>query len=321
MLEHPDPVTALTDTLDRLATALSGRYRLDRQLGRGGMAVVYVAHDLRHDRRVALKVLRPDLAATLGAERFLREIRFAARLQHPHILPVLDSGEIPAEGTAPLVLWYSMPLVQGESLRDRLRRQGQQPLDDTIRWTLELADALAYAHGQGIIHRDIKPENVLLDGATPPHALLADFGVAKAYADGQTVGPGTGEPGSDGQVESRLTETGMALGTPAYMSPEQSLGDAALDGRSDLYSLGCVLYELLTGEPPYTGPTAQAIVAKRLTDPVPSARRLRDTVPAELDSVLQRLLARAPADRFATAGELTAALRAPPSAATVPAAA
>ncbi|HET9041208.1 MAG TPA: serine/threonine-protein kinase, partial [Gemmatimonadales bacterium] len=266
------------------------------------MAVVYRAHDLRHDRPVALKVLRPELAATLGAERFLREIRFAAGLQHPHILPLLDSGEIQAEaGVGPLVLWYTMPLVEGESLRERLRRQGQQPLGDALRWTGELADALAYAHGRGIVHRDIKPENVLLSGGAggdhgmPPHALLADFGVARALETSGTE---------------RLTESGLALGTPAYMSPEQSVGDAAVDGRSDLYSLGCVLYELLTGEPPYTGPTVQAIVTKRLTDPVPSARRLRETVPAAVDQVLQRLLAKSPADRFASAAELAAALAA-----------
>jgi tetratricopeptide (TPR) repeat protein len=301
MLGHPCPGPPLTDSASRLADHLPDRYRIERELGRGGMAVVYRAHDLRHDRPVALKVLRPELAASLGAERFLREIHFAARLQHPNILPLLDSGEIPAEpGVGPLVLWYTMPLVEGESLRERLRRQGQQPLGDALRWTGELADALAYAHARGIVHRDIKPENVLLSGgaggdAGVPHALLADFGVARALETG----------GSD-----RLTESGLALGTPAYMSPEQSVGDASVDGRSDLYSLGCVLYELLTGEPPYTGPTPQAVVAKRLADPVPSARRLRETVPPAVDQVLQRLLAKSPADRFATAAELAAALAA-----------
>jgi len=298
---------SLIDSLSRLAAHLADRYRLDRELGRGGMAVVYRAHDLRHDRPVALKLLRPELAATLGAERFLREIRFAARLQHPNILPLLDSGEVPEEpGVGPAVLWYAMPLVEGESLRERVRRQGQQPIDDALRWTLELAEALAYAHEHDIVHRDIKPENVLLSGGSggdmgvQPHALLADFGVARAL---QTSGT------------DRLTETGLALGTPAYMSPEQSMGDATLDGRSDLYSLGCVLYELLVGEPPYTGPTAQAIVAKRLTDPVPSARRLRETVPPGVDRLLQRLLAKAPADRFPSAAELVAALKASPASA------
>ncbi|HEX6104150.1 MAG TPA: serine/threonine-protein kinase, partial [Gemmatimonadales bacterium] len=265
------------------------------------MAVVYRAHDLRHERPVAIKVLRPELAASLGADRFLREIRFAARLQHPHILPLLDSGEVgPEGGPGPPVLWYAMPLVEGESLRDRLRRHGPLPLAEVLRWTAELADALAYAHAKGIVHRDIKPENVLLstaggDPGVTPHALLADFGVARAL---------------ETSASDRLTETGLALGTPAYMSPEQSLGDATLDARSDLYSLGCVLYELLTGEPPYTGPTPQAIVAKRLNDPVPSARRLRETVPPALDLVLQRLLAKSPADRYASAAELSAALAA-----------
>ena len=294
----------LTDPPGRLAASLADRYRLERELGRGGMAVVYRAHDVRHDRPVAIKVLRPELAASLGADRFLREVRFAARLQHPHILPLLDSGEVIAEtGLGPPVLWYAMPLVEGESLRDRLRRHGPQPLAQVLRWTAELADALAYAHAQGIVHRDIKPENVLLSAAggdpgVPPHALLADFGVARAL---------------ETSASDRLTETGLALGTPAYMSPEQSLGDATVDGRSDLYSLGCVLYELLTGEPPYTGPTAQAIVAKRLTDPIPSARRLRESVSPALDLVLQRLLAKSPADRYGSAAELAAALAALPA--------
>jgi tetratricopeptide (TPR) repeat protein/TolB-like protein len=307
---QPPRDPSLTDSPGRLARALAERYRVERELGRGGMAVVYAAHDLRHDRPVAIKVLRPELSASLGADRFLREIRVAARLQHPHILAVLDSGEIPPEaGIGAATLWYAMPLVPGESLRDRLRREGAQPIGDVLRWTAELADALAYAHAQGIVHRDIKPENVLLstagrDPGMPPHALLADFGVARALETG------SGE---------RLTETGLALGTPAYMSPEQSLGDATLDGRSDLYSLGCVLYELLTGEPPYTGPTAQAIVAKRLSDPIPSARRLRESVPPALDLVLERLLAKAPADRYGSAAQLSAALATlPPSGAASP---
>ena len=263
------------------------------------MAVVYRARDLRHDRPVAIKVLRPELAASLGADRFLREIRVAARLQHPHILSLIDSGEVaPEAGVGAPVLWYAMPLVEGESLRDRLRAGGAQPLPDVLRWTAELADALAYAHAHGIVHRDLKPENVLLSVAggepgMPAHALLADFGVARAL---------------ETSASDRLTESGLALGTPAYMSPEQSLGEGTVDGRSDLYSLGCVLYELLTGEPPYTGPTAQAIVAKRLTDPVPSARRLRESVPPALDRVLARLLAKSPADRYSSAAELSAAL-------------
>jgi hypothetical protein len=294
----PDRTRPLPDPTARLAAALADRYRVERELGRGGMAVVYLGYDLRHDRPVALKVLRPELAVSVGAERFVREIRFAARLQHPHILPLHDSGGVPAEPTAPPILWYAMPLVEGESLRERLRRDGQQPVAEALRWTAELADALAYAHAHGIVHRDIKPENVLLTATgTGGHALLADFGVARAL---ETVG------------SERLTETGLALGTPAYMSPEQSLGSGAVDARSDLYSLGCVLYELLIGEPPYTGPTAQAIVAKRLTDPVPSVRRLRERVPPEVDAILERLLAKSPADRYATAGELSAALAAVP---------
>ena len=282
--------------LTRLATHLADRYRIDDELGRGGMAIVYRAHDLRHDRPVALKVLRPELSASIGAERFLREIRFAAQLQHPHILPVLDSGEVPPEpGAEPAALWFAMPLVEGESLRDRLRRAGPQPVDDVVRWTRELADALAYAHERGIVHRDIKPENILL---SRDHALLADFGVARAL---EVTG------------QDRLTDTGLALGTPAYMSPEQATADPGLDGRADLYSLGCVLFELLAGEPPYTGPTAQSIVAKRLMDPVPSVRRLRETVPPKLDYLIQRLLAKLPADRFATANDLLSALDAPAS--------
>jgi tetratricopeptide (TPR) repeat protein len=298
---NPARNNPLTDPAARLAASLADRYRLERELGRGGMAVVHRAYDVRHDRPVAIKILRPELAASLGADRFLREIRFAARLQHPNILPLLDSGELAAEaGLGPPVLWYAMPLVEGESLRDRLLRGGPQPLPDVLRWTAELADALAYAHAHGIVHRDLKPENVLLSAAggepgVPPHALLADFGVARALETG---------------ADDRLTETGLAIGTPAYMSPEQSLGDATVDGRTDLYSLGCVVYELLTGEPPYTGPTAQAIVAKRLTDPVPSARRLRESVPPALDLVLQRLLAKSPADRYAGAADLSAALSA-----------
>src|SRR3954452_1243990 len=296
---HLPPIPT-QDPMD-LAARLADRYRLDGELGRGGMAVVYRAHDLRHDRDVALKVLRPELAASLGADRFLREVGFAARLQHPHILPLLDSGELPAvPGVSPQVLWYAMPLVEGESLRDRLRRGGAQPLADVLRWAAELADALAYAHGHGVIHRDIKPENILLSGQ---HALLADFGVARAL---------------ETSADDRITETGLALGTPTYMSPEQALADKALDGRADLYSLGCVLYELLTGEPPYTGPSAQSIIAKRLSDPVPSARRLRETVPPALDDILQRLLAKAPADRLAGGAELGAALAAlPPTTNTV----
>ncbi|MEZ0332373.1 MAG: protein kinase [Gemmatimonadales bacterium] len=276
----------MTELSERLQGGLADRYSLERELGRGGMATVYLAHDLKHDRRVALKVLRPELAATLGPERFQREIRLAARLQHPHILPVHDSGEAAGQ------LWYTMPFVDGESLRDRLNRERQLPLDLGLRIAREVAEALDYAHVQGIVHRDIKPENILLSQG---HALVADFGLARAF---------------EGR-EQELTSSGMLVGTPPYMSPEQSRGSETVDGRSDLYSLGCVLYEMLTGEPPYMGTTPQAIMAKRFMDPVPSARRLRETVPEGVDQALQRVLAKAPADRFSTAGEFVTALAMP----------
>jgi eukaryotic-like serine/threonine-protein kinase len=263
------------------------------------MATVYLAHDLRHDRQVALKVLRPDLAAVLGPERFQREIRLAARLQHPHILTVLDSG-----GSRD-VLWFTMPFVEGESLRARLDREGQLPIDQAVRLASEVADALDCAHSHGIVHRDIKPENILLSGTAvegrvpsgQDHALVTDFGIARPLV----------EQGSD-----RLTQTGLIVGTPAYMSPEQASGERNLDGRTDVYSLSCVLYEMLVGEPPYTGPTAQAITAKRFSEPVPSARRLRDTLPPAMDAALTRGLARSPADRFKTAKEFRDALTAAP---------
>jgi serine/threonine-protein kinase len=274
----------LAGTLERLKVALAERYTLERELGRGGMATVYLAHDLRHDRPVALKVLHPDLAATLGPERFQREIRYAARLQHPHILTVLDSGESGGQ------LWFTMPYVEGESLRQRLTRDRQLPLEDALRVGREAAQALQYAHEHEVLHRDIKPENILLtrDGNT----LVADFGVARALV---------GEEG--------LTQTGLTVGTPAYMSPEQAAGERQLDARSDLYSLGCVLYEMLSGEPPFTGASAQAIMAKRFsTSPTP-IRVTRPEVPAEVDDVVQRALARTPADRFASAGDMAQALR------------
>ena len=250
------------------------------------MATVYLAQDLKHDRPVALKVLHPELAATLGPERFLREIRLAARLQHPHILAVLDSGE--AAG----LLWYSMPYVEGESLRDRLEREKQLPFRDALRITTEAALALDYAHRHGVVHRDIKPENILL---SDDQALVADFGVARALEEGS---------------EGKLTETGLAVGTPAYMSPEQASG-SSVDRRSDVYSLGCVLYEMLAGEPPYTGASPQAIIAKRFADPVPSIRRLRETVPETVDQALMQAMAKAPADRFGTAAEFNHALTVP----------
>jgi TolB-like protein len=275
---------AAVDRFAHLKAALAGRYSLVRELGRGGMATVYLAQDLRHDRPVALKVLHQELAATLGPERFLRETKLTARLQHPHILPVFDSGE--SEGQ----LWYVMPYVEGESLRARLARERQLPLDDALRVTRNVLAALSYAHGHGIVHRDIKPENILLEGE---EAVVADFGVARAI---------------DTAVGERLTEAGLALGTPAYMSPEQATGDRLLDGRSDLYAVGCVLYEMLAGEPPFTGPTAQAIVVKRFSAPIPSVRSAREQVPEGIDHAIARALARAPADRFASAAEFARAL-------------
>ena len=286
----------MADLREQLQSGLDDRYRLERELGRGGMATVYLAHDLKHDRQVALKVLHAELAASLGPERFQREIRTTARLQHPHILPVLDSGEAAGQ------LWYTMPYVEGESLRDRLRREGgeslrdrlrregQLPLDDALQIAREVADALGYAHSQGIVHRDIKPENILLSRG---HALVADFGIARALQM------------TDAE---HLTATGLAIGTPAYMSPEQAGGASSVDGRSDLYSLGCVLYEMLTGEVPYTGRTPQAVIAKRVLEPLPHVRTLRASVPQAVEQAISRALAVTPADRFTTAAEFAVAL-------------
>ncbi|HEX3235075.1 MAG TPA: protein kinase [Gemmatimonadales bacterium] len=274
-----------------LADALHDRYVLERELGHGGMATVYLARDLRHDRLVALKVLRSDLAAALGPERFEREIRLAGGLQHPHILTVLDSGRVLAPRGGADRLWFTMPYVEGESLRARLEREGQLPLEEAVRLASEVADALDWAHRHSVVHRDVKPENILLTGG---HALVADFGIARSLSETD---------------QTRLTETGIVVGTPAYMSPEQASGERAIDGRTDLYALGCVLYEMLAGEPPYTGPTAHAVIAKRIGDPIPSVRRIRESVSPALDAALTRALAKAPADRFATGAELSAALR------------
>jgi eukaryotic-like serine/threonine-protein kinase len=282
----------MNDNVERLKASLADRYRVERELGAGGMATVYLAHDVRHDRRVALKVLRPELAAVIGAERFLAEIRTTANLQHPHILPLFDSGQV--DGT----VFYVMPYVDGESLRDRITREKQLPIDDALRIAGEVGDALQYAHGHGVIHRDIKPENILLQGG---HALVADFGIALAAA--KTGG-------------TRMTETGMSLGTPRYMSPEQAMGERDLTARSDIYALGCIVYEMLTGEAPFTGTTAQAIVAKVLTEkPAPIIAR-RDRVSPQVEDAVLTALEKLPADRFATAGEFVAALRGGPSAAT-----
>jgi TolB-like protein/Tfp pilus assembly protein PilF len=270
--------------LERLRTTLAERYDIERELGRGGMATVYLAEDLKHHRKVAIKVLDPELAAGLGHTRFLREIEIAAGLSHPHILPLYDSGESGG------FLYYVMPFVEGESLRSRLEREKQLSIADGIAIGRAVAGALSYAHGLGIVHRDIKPENILF---TAGQAVVTDFGIARAV----------GVAGGD-----QLTRTGMAIGTPAYMSPEQAAGERDLDARSDIYALGCVLYEMLAGQAPFTGPTAQAVLARHAVDPVPPLRTVRQTIPAALEAVVLRALAKAPADRFHTAGELAEAL-------------
>jgi Tol biopolymer transport system component len=278
----------MTDPLARLQGALADRYAIERELGAGGMATVYLARDLRHDRAVAIKVLRPELAATLGAERFLLEIKTTAQLTHPNILPLLDSGE--ADG----LLYYAMPYVEGESLRGRLSREQQLPLVEALRITREVADALGYAHSHGVIHRDVKPENILLESG---HAVVADFGIARA------VRAAGGE---------KLTQTGFTVGTPEYMSPEQAAGNADLDGRSDLYSLGCVLFEMLSGVMPYSGGTPLEILAKKLSAPAPRVSVGRKAAPGPVEAVLTKVLATAPEDRFATAGDFVAALEGAP---------
>ncbi len=269
---------------ERLTAALADRYRLERELGAGGMATVYLAQDLRHDRQVAIKVLRPELAAVIGAERFLSEIKTTANLQHPHILPLFDSG------AADSFLFYVMPFIEGESLRDRLNREKQLPIADAVRIATEVAGALDYAHRHQVIHRDIKPENILLhDG----RALVADFGIALAASKAG----GT-----------RMTETGMSLGTPTYMSPEQAMGEREITARSDVYALGCVLYEMLIGEPPFTGPTAQAVVAKVMTAEPASLTGQRKSIPPQVEAAVHTALEKLPADRFASAAEFAAAL-------------
>ncbi|MEO6066686.1 MAG: protein kinase [Gemmatimonadales bacterium] len=285
----------MTDST-RLTAALSDRYQIERELGAGGMATVYLAHDMRHDRKVAVKVLRPELAAIIGAARFLHEIKTTANLQHPHILSLFDSGEVlvehPEQSEGPRsFVYYVMPYVEGESLRDRLTREKQLPIEDAVRIAREVADALDYAHQHGVVHRDIKPENILLHGG---HALVADFGIALAASR------------SDGG--SRMTETGMSLGTPHYMSPEQAMGEREITPRSDIYALGCVLYEMLTAEPPFVGATAQAIIARVLTEEPRSLTLQRKTIPPHVEAVVRRALEKLPADRFATAAEFGKAL-------------
>jgi len=275
-----------TAQTDRLTAALSDRYRVERELGAGGMATVYLAHDLKHDRDVAIKVLHPELGAALGGERFLTEIRTTARLQHPHILPLLDSGD--ADG----LLYYVMPLVTGETLRARLERERQLPIADAMLIAREVADALHYAHGLGVIHRDIKPENILLQNG---HALVADFGIALAV---QSAGG------------ARMTQTGLSLGTPQYMSPEQAMGERTIDARSDIYALGAMTYEMLAGDAPFTGSSVPAIVAKVLSSEPEPLSVVRKTVPEHIETAVLTALAKLPADRYASAAEFAAALQA-----------
>ncbi|MEO6527633.1 MAG: protein kinase, partial [Gemmatimonadaceae bacterium] len=275
----------MSDIVQTLTQHLAAHYRVDRELGAGGMATVYLAHDLKHDRDVAIKVLHPDLGAALGSERFLSEIRTTARLQHPHILPLLDSGE--AGG----LLYYVMPLVTGETLRARLERERLLPIHDAVLVAREVADALGYAHGLGVIHRDIKPENILLQNG---HALVADFGIALAV---QTAGG------------ARMTQTGLSLGTPQYMSPEQAMGERTIDARSDIYALGAVTYEMLVGEAPFTGPSVQAIVARLLSEEPRSLGKQRKAIPEHVEFAVLRALEKLPADRWATAREYADALQ------------
>ncbi len=277
----------MPDTAERIRSALEGRYAIDRELGRGGMATVYLAEDVKHHRQVAVKVLHPELGEVLGKERFLREIETAARLSHPHILPLHDSGEIDG------FLFFVMPLAEDESLRDRLDREKQLPIEDALRIAREVADALSYAHSHGVVHRDIKPENILLSSG---HAVVADFGIARAVS----------AAGGD-----KLTETGMAVGTPSYMSPEQAAGEEDVDGRSDLYALGCLLYEMLAGQAPFTGPTAESVIHQHMTAEAPAITSIRPAVPAEVAGVIQRAMAKTPADRFSPAAQFAEALASP----------
>ena len=289
----------MTDPGPRLTSALADRYRIERELGQGGMATVYLAEDLKHHRKVAIKVLKPELAAAIGGERFLREIETTANLRHPHILPLYDSGRTggQADGRTDDFLYYVMPFVEGQSLRDRMGGGTPMPVEDALQITREVADALGYAHAHGVIHRDIKPENILLESG---HAVVADFGIAKAVS---ALGG------------AQLTGTGLAVGTPAYMSPEQVLGEATVDGRSDLYSLGCVLFEMLTGEQPFAAPTPQRTIARRLTEPPPAPSSSRPEIGVQLSGAVQRVMAPEPGDRPATAAEFARTLSTPSGAA------
>ncbi len=278
----------MIDLLERLRAAVADRYDIERPVGTGGMATVYLAVDTKHERRVALKVMHPEFAASLGAERFHREIKIAAQLNHPNIVPLYDSGD------ADDLLYYTMPLVEGETLRARMNREKQLPLEDALEIIRGIGDALGYAHSLGVIHRDIKPENILLSGG---RAMLADFGMARAL---------------NAASGARLTQTGLAVGTPWYMSPEQAMGSSDLDGRSDLYSLALVLFEMLTGAPPHSGPTPQAVIARRLSgEAVPPISTVREGVPQHVERSVEQALARAPADRFTTAEQFIQALTSP----------
>ena len=276
------------EILGRLQASLGARYQIQRELGRGGMATVFLATDIKHEREVAIKVLHPELSENLGVERFDREIKTVAKLQHPNILSLFDSGE--ADG----LLYYVMPFVYGESLGDRLQREPMLPIETALSITLEVADALGYAHSLGIIHRDIKPDNIMLSGN---HALVADFGIAKAI--------------SSIEGGAKLTEAGVAVGTPLYMSPEQAVGDPA-GPTSDLYSLACVLYEMLAGAPPFTGANARQIMARHAMEQVPSLQVIRDTVPDEVEDAIMAAMAKVPADRPQTAAQFAEILGAQP---------
>jgi serine/threonine protein kinase len=270
--------------LTRLRQALEGRYRIERQIGVGGMATVYLAHDVKHDRRVALKVLKSGISAAIGAERFLQEIRVAAVLQHPHLVPLFESGE------ADVLLFYVMPFVDGESLRDRMQRERHFPVADAIRIAIQVSTALDYAHRRGVVHRDVKPENILLHEG---QAMIADFGIALAL-------------GNAG--DARITAAGTSLGTPFYMSPEQASADRTLDGRTDIYSLGIVLYEMLAGEPPFTGSSAQLVLTRVMTEPPRPVSALRPSVLSHVEDAVTRAIAKIPSDRWSSGAEFAAAL-------------
>jgi serine/threonine-protein kinase len=282
----------MANDLPTFREIFSEHYEIEAELGRGGMATVWLARDPKEDRRVAIKVLKPDLAAAVGAERFRREIEIARTLTHPHILPVYESGEVRGR------LFYAMPYISGENLRDRLERERQIPLDEAVRLAVEVAGALGFAHKHDILHRDIKPENILLQDG---HAIVADFGIARV------VGASAG---------AALTQTGMSVGTPTYMSPEQALADKGVDARTDQYALACVLYEMIAGQPPFVGATMQVLIVKHTMEPVPSLRTIVPAMTKPLEDVIFRALAKAPAERFATMEEFAAALQAPEAAAT-----